>query len=418
MEKFIALRKTMRSDMFDLHGVATAEKRSELSRDAQTSRRALDLIRLGLRPLMIGRRSANQHGFGRFGHVGCYVVQTPDNRQAEQARELLADDYLIVPDVQLSLPVARAGETTTAHRPRKSQWPDVSGIAQAHKAGITGKNIIVGILDTGCDADHTELKRKRIEFRYVPLMSAPENLRAVRGFDTHGHGTHVSGVVAGKNIGVAPDAELLVAAVIESETIKTSLERIVVALDWMLAHFSMPENQQKPMIISMSLGFRPEWISAPDFKTVTDGMQLLLRTLVEDFDVLPVVAIGNDGPGVIRAPGYFSEALAVGAVDFDLNPWPNSSSGVSPENLNKPDIAGFGVDVMSSLERTIERRSLYTRMSGTSMATPYVAGIAALTAQANPGLQGETLRQRLLETAWTLAAPSERVGAGLARFVP
>lgn len=72
---------------------------------------------------------------------------------------------------------------------------------------------------------------------------------------------------------------------------------------------------------------------------------------------------------------------------------------------------------MSSLERDIQRRSLYTRMSGTSMAAPYVAGIAALIASAHSGLQGAALRQRLLETALPLSAPAERVGAGLARFV-
>jgi subtilisin family serine protease len=143
----------------------------------------------------------------------------------------------------------------------------------------------------------------------------------------------------------------------------------------------------------------------------------LLRTLVEDFDVLPIVAIGNDGPGVIRAPGSYAEALGVGAVDFDLNPWPGSSSGQTPDGRHKPDIVGFGVNILSSLERDLQRRSLYARMSGTSMAAPYVAGIAALIASANPGLQGAALRQRLLETALPLSAPAERVGAGLARFV-
>jgi len=416
VEKFIALRKQTRSAMLGLEHSGTAEKRSDLLRDAQTSRRALELIRLGLRPRLPGRRMPVEPGFERLGNMSCYIIRTPDDRQANRARDLLGDDYLIVPDVRLSLPVARTGGGTSVRRPRAPQWPDISGVPEARAAGITGKDVIVGVLDTGCDADHNEFAGRRIEFRYVPLAPTPESMRTVRGFDTHGHGTHVSGIIGGRNVGIAPGVELLVAAVVESETVKTSLERIVVALDWMLSHFSLPENQHKSMIISMSLGFRSEWIDAPDFAAVTGGMQLLLRTLVEDFDVLPVVAIGNDGPGVVRAPGYFAEALGVGAVDFDLIPWPDSSSGISPDGLPKPDIVGFGVDVMSSLERDIQRRSIYARMSGTSMAAPYVAGIAALAASANPGLQGAALRAWLVANAHTLTAPAERVGAGLARF--
>jgi subtilisin family serine protease len=417
VEKFIAVRKRTRSAAFALHEAATAAKRMELMRDAQTSRRAMELIRLGLRPHLPGRRKPVGPGFERLGHVSCYIVNAPTSQQAEQAREVLADDYLIVPDVSLSLPVARVGAETRVRRPRAPEWPAISGIQEAHSRGIRGRNVIVGVLDTGCDADHNEFLGKRIEFRYVPFVPTPESMRAVSGFDTHGHGTHVCGIIAGRNVGVAPDVDLLAAAVVESETVKTSLERIVVALDWMLSHFSLAENQDKPMIISMSLGFRPEWISAPAFKTVTEGMQLLLRTLVEDFDVLPIIAIGNDGPGVVRAPGSYAEALGVGAVDFDLNPWSSSSSGQTPDGRHKPDIVGFGVNIMSSLERDLQRRSLYARMSGTSMAAPYVAGIAALIASANPGLQGAALRQRLLETTLPLSAPAERVGAGLARFV-
>ena len=83
----------------------------------------------------------------------------------------------------------------------------------------------------------------------------------------------------------------------------------------------------------------------------------------------------------------------------------------------EPDIAGYGVDIISSYERTIRNRSLYSRMSGTSMATPYVAGIAALYAAQDSTLQGKALWQRLVDTALPLSAPPDRVGAGLARFI-
>jgi subtilisin family serine protease len=415
--KFIALRKKPRAALLGVSAAATAEKRSEVLKDAEHSERAVRLVSVGLPQFAPQRRRAQEHGFERLGNVGCYIVETENPEQAQAAREVLEEDYLILPDVQLSLPVAASSMQRTSRAPRDLQWPAASGVAQAHEQGITGKGVLVGVLDTGCDADHTEFAKKTIEFRYVPLNPAPDGVRAVRGFDVNGHGTHVCGIIAGRNIGVAPDVDLLVASVIESETVKTSLERIVIALDWMLGQLQLDENQERPMIISMSLGFRSEWISAPMFTAVTDGVRLLLSTLVNDFDVVPVVAIGNDGPSVVRAPGYFKEALAVGAVDFEHNVWKNSSSGKSPDGLQKPDIVGYGVDVVSSLERDVGRRSIYTRMSGTSMATPYVAGIAALYASGPQRLQGAQLRERLLTNALPLNAPPERVGVGLARFL-
>jgi subtilisin family serine protease len=419
MPEFIALRKTPRlKPEVRLEEMSVPTKRSVLAKDAPLSKRVDTLKDLGLRQIMPEERAPEiKHGFQRLGYVGAYVVNAPSEKKSDQAKQVLEPDYHIMPNIQLSLPLpTRLGERLARER-RRSYWPAESGIGTAHRNGITGSGVLVGVLDTGCDADHYELAKKRIEFRYVPMDPAPDDMRAVRGFDVEGHGTHVCDIIAGRNVGVAPGVDLMVASVIESETLKTSLERIVIALDWMLSNFQTEENLNKPMIISMSLGFQPQWISAPDLQTVMDGIQLLLKTLVNDFDVLPVIAIGNDGPGNMRAPAYFPEALAVGAVDFKLHPAPFSGGGISPVTGNKePDIAGYGVEVFSSLERDADNKSWYARMSGTSMATPYVTGIAALLASANPGLQGNALRQRLINQALPLGAPLERVGAGLARF--
>jgi subtilisin family serine protease len=363
------------------------------------------------------RRLEEGDRFRRLGYAGAYVVDTTSESAAEEAKEVLEADYLIVPDIEMGLPVPMLGQSYLRRPRREPYWPTDSGVSDAHSAGITGKGVLVGVLDSGCDADHLELREKRVDFRYVPLRPSSSAMRACRGFDTHGHGTHVCGIVAGKNVGIAPDVDLMVASVVESETHKTSLERIVLGLDWMLSSFTLAENRSKPTIINMSLGFMPEWISPPDLASVMEGMRLMLSTLVDDFDVLPVVAIGNDGPDVMRAPGYFSQCLSVGALEFDLSPAWFSGGGNAPDTGDaKPDIAGYGVDVVSSLERSVERRSLYAEMSGTSMASPYVAGIAALVASANPGLGGAGIRNQLLVQAKDLGHPATRVGAGLARF--
>jgi subtilisin family serine protease len=419
MPKFIAVRKTPRVRMLGLAAMSTADKRRELVQDAPASERAEVLRGLGLRQVQPEERVPEaEEGFQRLGYLGAYVVNTPDEQKAEQARDVLESDYLIMPDIELALPTPTVAASHLLRRGgQRESWPEESGVATAHRNGVTGKGVLVGVLDTGVDADHIELRKKRIDYRYVPLDPAPDAMRAVRGFDTHGHGTHVCGVIAGRRVGVAPRVDLMVASVIESETIKTSLERIYAGLDWMLSQFVVEENRDKPTIVSMSLGFRPEWIQPPDLQAVMDGIKLLLSILVDDFDVLPVVAIGNDGPGTLRGPGYFPEALSVGAVDFSHNPAWFSGGGASPiTGDTEPDVAGYGVDVFSSLERDVANRSWYARMSGTSMATPYVAGIAALIASANPGLQGHALRQHILSQALPLGQPPDRVGAGLARF--
>ena len=317
--------------------------------------------------------------YRRLGYVGAYVVRSDDEKMTDQACEVLADDYYIMPDVPLSLPQPQVTQQYLRRPSRDWYWPDDSGIPQAHKDGIRGQGVLVGVLDTGCDADHIELRDKRIDFRYVPLHPQTAPVRSVRGFDVDGHGTHVCGIIGGKNVGVAPDADLMVAAVIESETWRTSMERMVIALNWMLSHFQLDENLNKPTIINMSLGFQYGVLQEPELQTVLDGLQKLLETLVVDFNVLPIVAIGNDGPGIVRAPGDFPETLSVGAVDFDKQPAFFSGGGISPlTNRSEPNIVGYGVDVLSSFERTIEKRSVYAEMSGTSMATPYVTGVAAL----------------------------------------
>ena len=232
-----------------------------------------------------------------------------------------------------------------------------------------------------------------------------------------GHGTHVCGIIAGQSIGVAPGVDFMVASVIESETYRTSLVRISIALDWMILQFGTEKNRDKPIIINMSLGFLPKRIPERDQDLLMVGVRELISTLVEDFGVLPIVAIGNDGPGNMRAPGYFPETLSVGAIDSEHKPAHRSGGGSSPINGEpQPDIAGYGVNIFSSVGRDRNGRSLYSEISGTSMAAPYVTGIAALYASADTCFRGGILRQHLLNTALPLQAPANRVGVGLARF--
>lgn len=365
------------------------------------------------KPVLDDEQASN---FVSLDYLGAYVVSSSNKQRIEDAQQSFdKSDYDVIDDVQLSLPQPTYSERVYRRR-KQIVWSVESGIHQAHSNGITGEGVLVGVLDTGCDADHVQFRKKRVDFRYVPLHYESE-LRDVRGFDVDGHGTHVCGIIAGQHVGVAPGADLMVASVIESETYRTSLSRISIALDWMLSQFGSQKNLNKPIIVNMSLGFRPECLSKPEQEMLMVGIRGFISTLVEDFDVLPIVAIGNEGSGRMRAPGYFPETLSVGAIDFNHQPADFSGGGFSPTGGEvQPNIAGYGVDVFSSLERDKNNRSLYKHISGTSMATPYVAGIAALYASMDAKLQGRVLRQHLLSTALPLQASADRVGAGLARF--
>ncbi len=416
MTKFVAIRKV---DLTQNNARSSEEKRAAAIRNPLSNEKAEQLLSLGLKQVDLLERSPHiLHSFHKLDFVKSYVVETTNPAVAERARELLEPDYVVTPDLQFSIPMP--GQLERYYRRPRNQptWHGASGIADAHKNGIKGQGVLVGVLDTGCDADHIELRDKLIDFRYIPLDPTSDVIRLCRGFDVDGHGTHVCGIIGGQHVGVAPQAELMVASVIESETLTTSLERVVIALNWMMARFQLEENLNKPTIINASLGFRSELIGSGQAEATLKGIQQILNTLVLDYDVLPIVAIGNDGPGRMRAPAYFPETLSVGAVDHNLQPAAFSGGGRSPlADVTEPDLVGFGVDIFSSLERTPDNRSVYAITSGTSMAAPYVTGIAALAAAADPQLQGAKLREWILAHVLPLEAAQERVGAGLARFV-
>jgi Subtilase family len=205
--------------------------------------------------------------------------------------------------------------------------------------------------------------------------------------------------------------------VIESERTSTSASRLYTALAWLVDRISRPEHDDKPVIISMSLGFTAGQVSDEDLTTTMEGIRQTLRQMLIDDDILPVIAIGNDGPGHVRAPGCYPETVGVGAVDYQHAMYGKSGSGPGPAGLEaevNPDVVGYGVGVVSSTLRDIQGASWYGAMSGTSMATPYVAGVAALIAERH-GVQGEALRARLLESAQALPAlEPDQIGRGLA----
>ena len=363
--------------------------------------------------------------------LGVTVAAFRDEESAESAAAAV-EEYEFVPDFTLRMPepvphptTRVSGETVQAEGGLPA-WPEESGVGLAHGAGNTGGDVLIGVLDTGIDAGHDEFRDRAVGFRHVSFFPSHPSWppRDVYGFDTGGHGTHVTGILNGAARGVAPDAGLYVASVIESERIGTSMTRVVYGLSWMLERFAEPENRDKPAVVNMSLGFPsdvPANISPATYEAQLRAVRYVIDDL-EDANVVTLAAIGNRGEDTYGYPGAFANVLGVGAIDFDGNVAAFSGNRRpinGPIEADKPDIVGFGVGVVSSTERDYDDRSYYGAMSGTSMAAPYAAGIAALYRSADPGADAATIRQRVVSTCLPLtSAPSHRVGAGLARYVP
>lgn len=222
--------------------------------------------------------------------------------------------------------------------------------------GIEGEGISVGQVDTGVDAKHPALKHAIDAFAEFDLMG--EEVEGAVAKDSGDHGTHTAGLIAGKEFkglrfGVAPKAKLACAMVIEGGDFAA---RLLGGLNWCVG--------QGTRIINISLGRRGY---QPQF--------LEIIRILRAREILPVVAIGNDGPNTSRSPGNYKDVLSVGAMDDSDHIWIDSSNMrmPGPPAYSKPDIIAPGVGVWSSLPG--KRLGAY---NGTSMAAPHVAGLAAL----------------------------------------
>ena len=219
---------------------------------------------------------------------------------------------------------------------------------------ITGKNVKIAVIDAGCDLAHKDLKNNIIGGRN---FTSDDNKNINIYQDSNGHGTHVCGVIAGiKNnggiIGVAPDAKLIVLKALDKNGLGT-LQGIIDAINYAVS--------LKVDIISMSLG-------------TTSDIPQLHQAIVNAINnnILVVCAAGNEGDNNSTTdeysyPGAYNEVISVGAIDY------KRTAARFTDSNKEVDLLAPGVNVLSTY-----LNNSYTILSGTSMATPHVAGALAL----------------------------------------
>ncbi|WP_329124730.1 S8 family peptidase [Streptomyces sp. NBC_01465] len=270
---------------------------------------------------------------------------------------------------------------------------------QAWASGFTGKGTKVAVLDTGADFEHPDLKGRITDSKNFTDSDTTE--------DRAGHGTHTASTVGGSGAaskggvekGVAPGTDLLIGKVLNDSG--SGMDSWIIAgMQWAV--------DQKADVVSMSLG-------NPSELDCTDPMSAATEQLAQSTDTLFVIAAGNSGPydNTVSSPGCAPSVLTVGAVDSEDATASFSSRGpVLSAHTLKPEIAAPGVDISAA---AMGGRGVYAyrTMSGTSMATPHVAGAAAVLKQRHPAWTAQQIKAALVSSAHTdIPGDVRQTGAG------
>lgn len=229
--------------------------------------------------------------------------------------------------------------------------------------GLDGKGVTLCVMDTGvCPHLDLSVPKERI-VGFVDMVGDESE-----PYDDNGHGTFVAGIAAGngvssarKNVGVAPKANVLGLKVIDKSG-ESGTFRILDGMQWLFDNF----RKYNVRVVCMSFGAEPLERADP----LKIGAEMLARS-----GLIVVCASGNSGAGSLKSPAISNEVISVGAVDKDMNVASFSSRGVYG-GAYRPDVYSYGVDVVG-----VQAGGTYSKMSGTSVSAPYVAGACCLLCQ-------------------------------------
>jgi subtilisin len=268
---------------------------------------------------------------------------------------------------------------------------------RALSSRYSGRGVRVAILDTGFDLGHPDFAGRSIVSQSFVAELAVD--------DANGHGTFCAGVACGPpqprdapRYGIASAAELHVARVLGDDASGTD-GNVLAGIDWAVGRGCA--------VISISLG-SPVYLGDgyPEVYEHVAARSLAAGSIL-------IAPAGNesqrpDSIAPVEHPANCPSIVAVGALGQSLEVAPFSNGGLNP-NGGEVGLVAPGIAIVSAAPRP----DLYQVGSGTSMATPFVAGVAALLAEAHPEVRGAALRALLLEAFRALPAPARDVGAGL-----
>ncbi len=301
----------------------------------------------------------------RISNLGYDVIEV----QGKKTLNEVANNYAKLGNVT-SISRSAYGQTLAAD-PKASTMYHLNTLNLAKAQTLAGKNKVkVGVIDTGLDANHPELKN-----RLVANVNVMDPLKKGSA-DTHG--THVAGIIAGEKnngvggYGIAPNADIV--------SIDVS-NRSFFITDYIVAEGILEAINQKVKVINMSLGF---YFPSPILK---DAVKKAV-----DSGIIVVAAAGNDGASVLNYPASFEGVISVGATDEKNQLAFFSTFGPSV------DVVAPGQDVYAPVF-DVDKGSSFVKMSGTSMASPVVAGAAALLLSKYPNLTPYQVNYMMTETA-------------------
>ena len=320
--------------------------------------------RLGVRVTYVYRRAV--HGYA--------AMVTPSVRRAlRHDRRVTALEF----DHPVHITGVRSGVGWNLDRLDQPQLP-LDGRLSTHGSGA---GVTAYIVDTGIRLTHTEFGgRAESGFDAVDGGSAD---------DCNGHGTHVAGTVGGRSVGAAPGVRLVAVRVLDCNG-QGSTASVIAGIDWVTSHHRAGE----PAVANLSLG-----------GAVSPTLDAALRRSIAD-GVAWTVAAGNGNPAGVGidacrvSPARVRAAITVGAIDRDDHQARFSNHG------SCVDLYAPGVDIPSAWPATDTAHAV---LSGTSMAAPLAAGVAALYLEAHPSAAPSEVEDALRAAAW----PSASAGGGI-----
>jgi subtilisin family serine protease len=301
------------------------------------------------------------------------VVVAKPGRAADVARALRADKRVlaVVPDAKLSLLDWPAdGDPSDPHYAEQDDLAQI-GVPEAWTTTRGDPSVVVAVIDSGVDLTHPDLDGVAVQ--------DPRNMvwNNADVSDEVGHGTHVMGTIVaetnnGEGIaGIAPDSTLMPIKIADDSGF-VAFSDVLDGVDWAREHGAD--------VINMSLG------GPLTIEQVALGQPTF--TAARDADIVMVAAAGNDATRIRMYPASFAGVISVSAVDSTDTIADFSNTG------RAVDIAAPGVDLISTIPD-----GEYALGTGTSMASPHVAGVAALVRAARPGLAADEVEAVLRASA-------------------